>query len=843
MDRDENRVLRPVSHFFAVTLLLIISLAAPAGYAQTEGCEIRIQDPTQLTPREYEIVDVVVEGLQTARDSYLISTSGLVTGTRVTVPGDAIPDAIRRIFRTGLFSDVEICHEEVGGGLRIHILVQEQPRLDEYQLEGIRRSHRRELRDRLNLMPGFAVTNSVKSQAIQTIKRYYRERGNWNTSVEVEEVLTDEERNRISLIFNIDPGERIKIRRIRFQGNEEFSERRLRRQLDTIKRDTWWRIFKRYVYTEEDLQEAADNLRTFYREHGFRDIRIVRDSVYVFDFNHFLRGTLDGVSVDFHIEEGPQYTVRDITWEGNTVYSDEELSQMLDFEEGDLFNETKFEENLYMRRDEGDVTSMYQNIGYLFFEILPDIRVVGEDQLDLHFDIIERDIATIRDVSFTGNTKTHDDVVRRHLRTMPGQTYSRSAIMRTIRELSTVGYFNPEGIEPSLDPDPQERTVDIVYNLDESQSTDNFEFSGGFGGRQIGVILAARVNFNNFSVQRMFEPGGWNPIPSGDGQRLSLGVQLTGQGYQSYSFSFLEPWFRGRPTSIGFGVSYDILNNRQFVDMFNERNELFSASVSVGRPQLRWPDDYFSMQTTLSYQLYNVAGFAGIFPDGNTNILSIRHQITRNSLDNMISPRAGSELKISAEFAPPLPGFAQYYKLRSGYQSHYTPFGRLTLSGSVDYGYMGYFGSGERSQFQRFFLGGTEIQQRQSFINDNIDMRGFPGGLTGVISPLDPERNLIGGEVFAKYTMELRYPAVSAEQLQLIPYVFADAGNTFASLNQFDPFNVKRAVGFGARIYLPILGLIDLSYGYRMDGTPASLRGPGLNAGEWEFLFNIGAPF
>jgi outer membrane protein insertion porin family len=409
--------------------------------------------------------------------------------------------------------------------------------------------------------------------------------------------------------------------------------------------------------------------------------------------------------------------------------------------------------------------------------------------------------------------------------------------------LSTLGYFNPEGIEPDLDPDPEARTVDIIYRLDESQSTDNFEFSGGFGGRQIGVILAARVNFNNFSIQRAFQRSGWNPIPSGDGQRLSLGVQVTGRGFQSYSFSFQEPWLRGRPTSLGLSMSYDIMNFRQQqTGQARQRNELFSSTVSVGR-QLRWPDDYFSQRTSLSYQLYNIAGFEGIFQDGSTNILSIKHRIERNSLDNFISPTRGSKLEISGEVAPPLPNFGQFYKLRSAYQSHVSLVGRLTLSGSVDYGYMGHFGSGDASNFQRFFLGGTEIQQRQSFINDNVDMRGYPGGTTGVISPLDDNRNLIGGRILSKYTLELRYPAITSEQIQLIPYAFIDAGNTYADVRTFDPFNLKRAAGFGARLFLPILGLVDLSYGYRMDGTPSSLRGPGLSAGEWEFLFNIGAPF
>ncbi|MEX1062727.1 MAG: outer membrane protein assembly factor BamA, partial [Balneolaceae bacterium] len=746
-----------------------------------DGCEIQIQDPTQISPQVYEIREVVVEGLNTARESYLVSTSGLSVGTSVSIPGEEISEAVRRIYRTSLFSDVEICHEVVDGGVAIHMNVQEQPRLEEYRLEGIRRSHRRDLEEQLTLLPGFAVTNSVRAQAINTIKRFYEEKGYWYTEVDVEEELSDDIRNRTTLIFNIDPGERIKIRRIRFEGNEAFSDRRLSRQLDAIKVDTWWRIFKKHVYTEEDYQEAMNNLEMYYRENGYRDIRILRDSVYVYDF----RGNREGVGVDFKIEEGPQYKVRDVTWEGNTVYTDEQLTAMLNFREGDVFNETRFEENLYMRRDEADITSSYQNIGYLFFNIMPDIRIVGENQLDLHFVIVEQEIATVRDVSFIGNTKTHDDVVRRSLRTVPGSTYSRSSIMRSVRELSTLGYFNPEGIEPNLDPDPEERTVDIIYTLDETQSTDNFEFSGGFGGRQIGVILAARVNFNNFSVQRMFEPGGWTPIPSGDGQRLSLGVQVTGQGYQSYSFSFQEPWLRGRPTSLGVSVSYDILNYGRASGQSREKNELFSSTVSIGR-QLNWPDDYFSQQTAVSYQLYNIAGFSGVFQDGSTSILSITHEIERNSLDNFISPTRGSQLLISGEIAPPLPNFGQYYKLRSGYQAHATLIGDLTLSGSADYGYMGYFGTGERSNFQRFFLGGTEIQQRQSFINDNIDMRGYPGGTTGVISPLDENRNLVGGRIFSKYTMELRYPAVSSEQIQIIPYLFADAGNTYADFDTFD---------------------------------------------------------
>lgn len=834
---------------FFITLL-IIGLSSQQLFAQ-DTSRLQIEDPTNVFPRQFQIVDISVTGLITARENYLISSSGLSVGNTISIPGEDIANAIKQIYRTGLFSDVEINHERVSGGVNIEIIVQEQPRLQRFEIEGVKRSHRRDLREELNLLSGFAVTNSVRNQAISTIERYYSEEGYWGTEVEVIEELSDDDRNRVTLIFNIDPGERTKVRVIEFNGNEEFSDRKLRKEFGEIKQDRWWRIFKRHVYTEEDFEVGMNNVTQFYRDNGFRDMRFIEDSVFVDNW----RRDKDGVFFEFEIEEGPQYKVRNITWDGNTVYTDDELSQTLGFVEGDVFNETRFDRNLNFRQDDGDVSSLYQNIGYLFFQAYPDIKIVGEDSLDIHIELVEDEIATIKDVSFTGNTKTHDDVVRRNIRTVPGNNYSRSAIVRTVRELGQLGYFTPEGIEPDVIPDRENRTVDISYRLDESQGSDNFEFSGGYGGGRIGVILAARLNFNNFSFQRMFETGGWDPIPSGDGQRLSLGLQVTGRGYRSYNFSFEEPWLRGRPTSLGVSVSYDFLNFDQNRRGFGglggfggaqtsgRSNELFSATVSVGK-RLSWPDDYFTTRTSLKYNLFNVAGFAQFFDGGRANILSIEQRLERNSTDNPISPSVGSKFSISAESAIPLPDFAQFYKIKTSYQHHATIVGKLVMSSTAEFGYMGYFSETNRSNFKRFYLGGTALQQRQSFVNDNVDMRGFPGGSGGVISPLDENRNQIGGRAYNKYSFELRYPAVSSEQVQLIPYTFVDAGNTFRGINDFDAFNVKRSAGFGARIFLPILGLIDLSYGYRLDGTaPSFENSTGLRPGEWEFLFNIGAPF
>lgn len=432
-------------------------------------------------------------------------------------------------------------------------------------------------------------------------------------------------------------------------------------------------------------------------------------------------GEKQGVKVQLNIQEGPQYKVRNITWDGNSVYTDEQLTTALGFEKGDVFNEEKYDQNVNFNKTSTDINSLYQNIGYLFFQAFPRITKVAEDSLDIHFDLYEDEIATIREVSFSGNTQTHDDVVRRTLRTVPGNTYSRDAIVRSIRELSTLGYFNPENITPDVIPNQQDKTVDVTFDLDESQSTSNFEFSGGYGGRFIGAIISARLNFNNFSLKRALE-GDFTPFPSGDGQTLSLGVQVTGTGYQSYSFGFVEPWLNGKPTSLGVNLSYNLIN----YSTTSERNKLFSASVSLGK-RLRWPDDFFSTRTVLGYQLYDVQGTASFLAEGTSSIISVRQVLERNSLDNFISPNSGSKFTLSAELAPPIPGFSEYYKIKSEFQHHVPVAGKLVLTSLADYGYIGYLTQSKRTNFQRFLVGGTQLQQRQSFLYDNIDLRGYPG--------------------------------------------------------------------------------------------------------------------
>jgi len=815
-------------------LLLFFSLSLIVNVSNIQAQTGAIPNPADVSPREFQIRSITVTGEETRSANMIIATSALQEGERIMIPGTAIGEAIKRLYRTGLFSDVKIYETgRSGSQIDLEIRVLEQPRLDSYEIHGPKRSERRDLRDIMPLVPGFAVTEASKIQAVNTINRFFRDKGYRYTEVDITETERDTLRNRVKLRFDIDRGERIQIREIIFEGNNSFKGSKLRGQLKEIKRTTFWRSLTRQTFDQESYEKAQENLINFYKKNGFRDIRIVRDSVYVYQHSKNKKG----IRVFMSLIEGPQYHLRDVEFEGNEVYSNEELKAALDFEKGDVFNEERFQQNIYGNKDNTDIYSLYHDNGYVFLQIEDNIRVVDGDSLDINLMLVEDEKATIRMVEFMGNTKTHDHVVRRNLRNLPGGFYSRSAIQRSVRELATLGYFVPENIIPDIDPDYENKTVDIYYSLDESTGTDNFELSGGFGGRQFGVILSARVNFNNFSAQNILDGETWRPLPTGDGQKLSLGVQLTGRGFRSYNFGFQEPWLFGKPNSFGVNAYYSFIRFNSGVTGGTERYENFGTSISLGR-RLSWPDDFFTQTTVLQYQYFESGVSRGLIEAGPASSISIKFGLDRNSLDNFISPNIGSKFNISLELAPPLPGFNQYYLGEMSFQQHIPIVGKLVVTSGFEYGYLGWFSEKNRSQYQRFYLGGTQLQQQQTFFENNIDMRGFPGGRGGSISPFDGFE-AIGGRIYNKYVTELRYPAVTSEQVQLIPYLFAEAGNSYRDFNDFDPFNVKRAVGVGTRIFLPILGLVDLSYGYRLDGIPNTVVRPG----QWEFLFNIGAPF
>ncbi|MEX2398111.1 MAG: POTRA domain-containing protein, partial [Balneolales bacterium] len=443
----------------AFPFLILLTLICSPSQAQfkdtlsTDDPTFRINNPLDVVPGQFVIRSLTIKGSEDRTENFIATTSGLEEGNSVTIPGEEIPRAIKALHQTGLFSDIKVIRTETAGSqIDLTIQVTEQPRLERFEITGVKRSHRRDIEENIRLATGFAVTESSKAQAVSTIKRYYEENGYRNTEVDVQTSATDTVRNRVSLEFAVNRGDRLQISEIRFEGNEHFSDRDLRKSLKEIKRNTFLRFLTRQTYNDEDYEEAQNNLLSLYQNNGFRDIRIVEDSVYVTDDG-------DALGVFMKVNEGPQYHIRDVNWDGNTVYTNERLTQALGLGKGDVFNEELFEANLFSNQDETDVFSLYHNVGYLFLDLRPEVNIVEGDSIDLNFNIVEDEIAKIEEVSFSGNTKTHDDVVRRTLRNTPGATYSRSAIMRTIRELSQLGYFNPEGIVPDLDADPEDKTV------------------------------------------------------------------------------------------------------------------------------------------------------------------------------------------------------------------------------------------------------------------------------------------------------------------------------------------------------------------------------------------------
>jgi outer membrane protein insertion porin family len=825
------------------------------GFSQTVSDTTKlpqIQNPLLENPQQYQVLGIKVTGLTKTSPAFVISQLGFKKGSTITVPGTDLAKGLKRVYQTGLFTKVQIFRTKTtAGGIYLEVHVREQPKLKSFKISGVKKSQRDDLRKRLNLLPGFAVTKTSERQAISSINQYYKQKGYWFTHVKVQTGPLDTLQNNETLTFHVNPGKKLEVKKITFKGNHVFSGKTLRKALGSIKEDRWWNFFKKRTLKKKELDKAKQNLEQFYGAHGYLDFQIKEDTVETFYYDqtrlYFLHTPATGLKVQFTVSEGPQYYVRNITWNGNTVYTNQQLSQVLNFHKGDVFNKKKYQSKFSsFSPNKTTIGGLYQNAGYLFSQIRPSIHVVHGDSVDIDVNIFEDEKATIKKVTFSGNTKTSDDVVRRNLHTIPGNTYSQQAVIRTVRELGTIGFFDPKSIKPNLSPDRKDKTVNINYDLTESKSTDNFQFSGGYGGSRIGVILSARVQFNNFSLQRAIKGEGWNPIPSGDGEKLSLGAQVSGKGYQSYNAGFQQPWLGGKPTSLGVNFSYNRLNYGNVRGLpgylSNAKEKLFSSSVSIGR-RLKWPDNYFKFQSILSYQLYDVHN-AAFLAEGTSNILSLTEVLSRNSLDNFISPTRGSKLQISGQFAPPLPGFSQFYKFKALYQNNATIVGDLVLTNTIQYGYLGYFGPSQHSNFKRFVIGGTKLQQRQSFINDNIDMRGYPGGQGRAISPRTANGQEIGGRIFTKYSLELRIPAVQNKKLKVIPYVFFDAGNAYRNFLDFEPFNLKRAVGPGVRLYLPILGLIDISYGYRLDGLPATY---GTNyqvlPGKWQFLFNIGSSF
>lgn len=830
--RRSRFTLRPTTTFALATSLLVSALMLSEARAQdVPGVPTSQPAPSPQQLRTYEILGLSVEGAsdEDAR-TFARSVAGLRAGDQVTLPWDqSFGEAIRDLYQNGLFSDAEVVVDQiVGDGVFLTLRVREEPRLAGYDINGYGGGED-EIRKELPLLRGRAVRPAEVEQARMTLERGLRREGYRLASVSVDREVIDE--GRVQLTFTVDRGEKLEVQDVRFVGNEAFGEGTLRKQLPNTPENRWWRIWKGETFKEEEFRDDLDNLVRFYNDNGYYGARVLRDSVYLTPPDAENRG----VVVEIEVEEGPQYAVRDVVFEGNTVFTDAQLQQALNIERGDIYDRSQIETNLYYTEAHTDITSLYSDRGYLRFNIQQQVVEAPGDSLDLYFEVSEGDVYEFGEVRIAGNTRTKDHVIRRELRTVPGQRYSRQAIERSVRELGQLKYFEQNSLArgPDVSINEEDKTVDLAYDLTET-SSDQLELSGGWGG-SIGLLLTARVTFNNFSIQNVFNGSAWRPLPAGDGQQLSLQVVTSGTRYQNYSLSFTEPWFRGRPTPVGFSLGFSNYSSRSSDDFRIARGY---GNVFI-RQRLNWPDDYFTTGSRLGFTLYDITGsdsYAGL-PEGINRELTVRQSLSRNALDSPIFPSSGSNLDLSLTLAPPLPGFIQYHKWDFS-NDWYAP---LTSGVSVAvksrFGYIGSL-TGGAVEFERYLVGGSPLESSQGYRNfgkDLVFLRGYPAESIGPRQDGDA----VGGRILNKYQTEVQWVAVRSQQLSLAPYVFVDAANAWDSFDDYNPARLYRSAGFGARVFLPILGMVDLSYGYQIDRFDP-LRGGETGEPQWRFQFSLG---
>lgn len=832
-----------------LSLVLLVAITSLFANAQVQ----RIGGVVDYdNPKTYKIAGITVVGAEYTDPQTVKLFAALQSGMEVSIPGEEISKAIKNLWRQQLYSDVSIYIAETRGDeVFLVIDIDEMPRLDKYTFPGLKRTDRENVREVIDLYAGKIVNENLLTTTRQKILDYYIEKGFYNAQVDIQTKPSPLMENGVVMEIDIKKGQRVKIEEINFIGAGQIAERKLYKSLKDTKEKRWWRIFKSSKFMEESYDTDKQMLIARYNAEGFRNARILKDSVY--------RTAPNRVSIDVTLEEGNQFYFRDISFAGNTKYRSTQLDSILKIKKGDIYDQALLETRLYQNPKGLDITALYQDDGYLDFRAIP-IEVQAEnDSIDLEIRMVEGKQYRIGRVTVLGNTKTNDHVIYREIKTKPGNLFSRTDIIRTQRELAQLNYFNPEAFQITPRPNPQEGTVDIEYVVEEKPS-DQIELSGGWGGGRVVGTLG--LSFTNFSLRNMFKKEAWRPIPSGDGQQLSIRAQSNGVFFQSYNLSFTEPWLGGKkPNSLTFGVYYSRQTNGQRREIEGVENPSYQGlnitGANIGFGQ-RWkrPDDWFLMYAGLSYQHFNLNNFQSFFSfaDGRSNNLALSWSIQRNSVSDPIFPTWGSNLKFSVKATPPYSLFGgnkdfeglseqdrfkwvEYHKWKFT-ANWYTPLTRaseennrrLVLNANFGMGVLGLYNSNlGLSPFERFYLGGVFLS---GFVLDGreiVNLRGYDD-----LSVTYPNPNT-GAPSIVKYNVELRYPLSTNPNATIFALTFLEAGNTWASVQDFNPFNVRRSAGVGLRIFLPMFGLLGLDYGWRFDDIPEA---PAMAPGQ--FHFSIG---
>ncbi|OFX59334.1 MAG: outer membrane protein assembly factor BamA [Bacteroidetes bacterium GWA2_30_7] len=819
-------------YFFAFFLLFLIHYNT---YSQLiEGDNLENINYSNI--KDYEIGGINVTGIKYLDHNVIINLSGLNIGDSITIPGDIISDAIKNLWKQGLFSDIKISvNKLIGNVIFLEIYLQEQPRLSKFSLNGVNKSEADDLREKIKLVKGSQVTENIINNSKNIIRNHFIDKGFYNNTVEIIKIDDSLMVNNTILKINVEKGKRVKINEIAFKGDSVFKEKKLRRFMKDTKQQAWYHIFKTSKYTEITFKDDKAKIIEKYNSKGYRDVKIISDSVYKFNEKR--------LNINISIDEGNKYYFRNITWNGNTKYTTEKLSESLGIKKGDIFDQSVLDNKLII--DQNSVSSLYLDDGYLFFSATPVEVLVDNDSIDLEIRIYEGKQAIIDNVIITGNTKTNDRVIRREIRSKPGQLFNRSDIIRTQRELAQLGYFDPEKLNVNPTPNPTEGTVDLEYIVEEKPS-DQVELSGGWGAGMIVGTLG--VSFNNFSASNILNKNAWRPLPSGDGQRLSVRAQSNGSYYQAYNMSFVEPWLGGKkPNSLTVSLYHTIQTNGVKKSSEGRKSiKISGIALGLGR-RLYWPDDFFTLYNELSYQFYNLDKWdAFLFDNGRANNISFSTTFARNSIDAPIYPRKGSSFSLALQLTPPFSAFnnkdyttmsdsakykwVEYHKwtFKSSWFTNLA--GNLVMNARAEFGFLGLYNRAiGPSPFEGFYVGGDGLSGYNLYGRETISLRGYDSG------SLTPDR---GANIYDKYTLEIRYPLSLNPSATFYVLTFAEGGNSWYKFKEFNPFDIRRSAGVGVRIFLPMFGMLGVDWGYGFDETIKKYGG-----NKSQFHFVIGQQF
>ncbi len=839
-----------MNRILIILFLLISSTSAMAQFGRTgTPTAPRSTAPSSeisyLNPQEFTIGGTTVSGTQFLDKDVLITISKLTKGDKIEVPSDATSNAVKNLWAQGLFDDVKLNIADIrGDSIFFDIVVVERPRLTRIDLLGLKKGEITDIRAKLNDKTGKVVNENLLKTTTDIIKKHFNDKGYLFTDVSIVQRKDTAEANNMILDITVDKNKRVKIDEIVFTGNKDFKDKTLKKYLKKTKERAFYKVFGSAKFLQAKYDEDKRTLVAKMHDKGYRDAEIVSDSTY--------RSSENGVTVLINLHEGPKYYFGNITWAGNAKYPREFLETILSIKKGEVFSEEKLTRKLSSSPGGDDISSLYLNDGYLTFNVDPIQTKIYGDTIDLEIRMYEGPQYTINKIMVKGNDLTNDKVILREIRTKPGQKFSKELIVRSTREIAQLGNFDDTKTDPRpININPNEGTVDIEYNVVEKPS-DQIELSGGFGGGRVVGTLG--LTFNNFSARNLFNMSAWKPLPKGDGQKLSIRGQTNGKFYQSYSFSFSEPWLGGKKP-IYFGISaFTSLqsNGLRDSDIDQQKIRLNGLTFTLGQ-RLKWPDDYFQANTSINLQQYKLNNYNQfIFSTGTSYNFNLTQELSRSSVDAPIFPTSGSNLKLTVQATPPYSllnnknyavatdkekyKFTEYHKWKFESQWFQRIYGKLVLKAQAQFGLLGIYNTAVgQSAFERFKLGGDGMQGFDYLQGSEIiAMRGYannaviPSGSNPTIAQGS------GSPIFNKYVLELRHPITASQSATIFVLAFAEGGNTWNSFRDFAPFNVRRAAGFGARVFLPIFGLLGIDYGFAFDKIP------GLESnGRQPFTFSI----